>query len=67
VVADSRSPRDGRFIEVLGTYDPLAASSNVQVDIARAQGWLKQGAHATDVVRRLFKRAGVAAPVPPTG
>lgn len=63
VVADSHSPRDGRFIEVLGTYDPLA-TSGVQVDAARAQGWLARGAQATDTVRQLFKRSGVRPPTP---
>jgi small subunit ribosomal protein S16 len=65
VVADSHSPRDGRFIEVLGTYDPLAASG-VQVDAARAQGWLARGAQATDTVRQLFKRSGVRPTTPKT-
>src|SRR3989338_3482363 len=47
VVADSRAPRDGRFIEVLGTYDPLADASGVRLDMGRAEGWLKQGAQPT--------------------
>jgi small subunit ribosomal protein S16 len=59
VVADSQSPRDGRFIEVLGTYDPLAAQSGVRVDAAKAKGWLDRGAQMTDTVRHLLKRAGV--------
>jgi small subunit ribosomal protein S16 len=61
VVADSRSPRDGRFIEVLGTYDPLAQASGVQLDAARTKGWLDQGAQVTDTVRHLLKRAGLGA------
>ncbi|MFZ5861610.1 MAG: 30S ribosomal protein S16 [Nitrospirota bacterium] len=61
VVADSQSPRNGRFIEVLGTYDPLAESAAVKVDAARTQGWLAQGAQATDTVRQLLKRSGVRA------
>ncbi|MEO5657302.1 MAG: 30S ribosomal protein S16 [Nitrospiria bacterium] len=68
VVADSCSPRDGRFIEVLGTYDPLLAeSAGVRVDIAKARGWLTQGAQATDTVRQLLKRAGIGAPAPQAG
>jgi small subunit ribosomal protein S16 len=63
VVADSHSPRDGRFIEVLGTYDPLAATG-VTVDAARAQGWLARGAQATDTVRLLLKRSGVRPTTP---
>lgn len=64
VVADSRSPRDGRFIEVLGTYDPLAASAAVRVDAERANGWLARGAQVTDTVRQLFKRSGVGTASP---
>jgi small subunit ribosomal protein S16 len=66
VVADSHSPRDGRFIEVLGTYDPLAESSAVQFDATRVQGWLARGAQATDTVRQLLKRSGVRATSPQT-
>lgn len=62
VVADSRSPRDGRFIEVLGTYDPLTEPAAVRLDAAKAKGWLDQGAQMTDTVRHLFKRAGVGTP-----
>jgi small subunit ribosomal protein S16 len=66
VVADSHCPRDGRFIEVLGTYDPLAESSAVRIDAIRAQGWLARGAQATDTVRQLFKRSGVGSTSPQT-
>lgn len=62
VVADSQSPRDGRFIEVLGTYDPLAERSAVRVDAAKAKGWLDKGAQMTNTVRQLLKRAGVGSP-----
>ena len=62
VVADSRSPRDGRFIEVLGTYDPLAEPAAVRVDAAKAKGWLDRGAQMTNTVRQLLKRAGVGSP-----
>ncbi|MCD7880123.1 MAG: 30S ribosomal protein S16 [Clostridiales bacterium] len=59
VVADSRYPRDGRFVEQLGTYDPLKEPAEVKVDVERAQAWIKTGAQPTDTVKRLFKNAGV--------
>ena len=59
VVADSRFPRDGRFIEELGTYDPMAEPSAVKVDAERAQYWIKNGAQPTDTVRTLLKKAEV--------
>jgi len=58
VVADSRSPRDGRFIEELGTYDPLADPASINVNAERAQYWVKNGAQPTDTVRALLKKAG---------
>jgi len=58
IVADSKSPRDGRFIEEIGTYDPLASPSLVKVDIERANYWIKSGAQPTDTVRALLKKAG---------
>ncbi len=59
VVADSRYPRDGRFIEQLGTYDPLKEPAEIKVDADRAQAWITTGAQPTDTVKRLFKTAGV--------
>ena len=59
VVADSRYPRDGRFIEQLGTYNPLAEPVEVKVDAERAQAWIKTGAQPTDTVKRLLKQAGI--------
>ena len=59
VVADSRSPRDGRCIEEIGTYNPLVESNNVTVDVEKAQTWIKNGAQPTDTVRGLLKKAGV--------
>ena len=58
VVADARSPRDGRCIEEIGTYNPLADSA-VTVDVEKAQTWIKNGAQPTDTVRGLLKKAGV--------
>ena len=59
VVADSRYPRDGRFIEEIGTYNPLSEPSAVTIDGEKAKKWLKNGAQPTDVVKRLFKENGV--------
>ena len=59
VVADSRYPRDGRFIEEIGTYNPLTDPATVDVDADRAQEWIKKGAQPTDTVRGILKKAGV--------
>ena len=59
VVADSRYPRDGRFIEAIATYNPLAEPAVVNVNADRAQEWIKNGAQPTDTVRGILKKAGV--------
>ena len=59
VVADSRYPRDGRFIEEIGTYNPLSEPSELKIDAERALQWMKNGAQPTDTVRVLLKKAGV--------
>jgi small subunit ribosomal protein S16 len=59
VVTDSRMPRDGRFIATLGTYDPLTASGNIEVDGAQVKEWMKKGARPSVAVKQLLKRAGV--------
>ena len=59
VVADSRSPRDGRCIEEIGTYNPLTNPAAITVDVEKAQTWIKNGAQPTDTVRGLLKNAGV--------
>src|SRR5215469_2892496 len=59
VVADARSPRDGRIIEKIGWYNPLVEPSAVHIDVEKALGWLKNGAQPTDSVTSLLKRAGV--------
>ena len=59
VVADSRSPRDGRCIEEIGTYNPLVNPAVITVDAEKAQTWIKNGAQPTDIVRGLLKNAGV--------
>ena len=58
VVADSRYPRDGRFIEEIGTYDPRQNPAAVNIDLERAQAWIKTGAQPTETVRDLLKKAG---------
>ena len=59
VVADSPSPRDGRCIEEIGTYDPLTNPGTVKVDVEKAQAWIKNGAQPTDTVKALLKKANV--------
>ena len=59
VVADARSPRDGRCIEEIGTYNPLTNPATLTVDAEKAQTWIKNGAQPTDTVRGLLKNAGV--------
>ena len=56
VVADSRSPRDGRFIEELGVYDPMAEGGKLNLDVERVKYWISQGAQPTDTVRGLLKK-----------
>ena len=57
VVADSRYPRDGRFIEEIGTYDPRCNPAAIKVDADRAQAWIKTGAQPTETVKALLKKA----------
>lgn len=59
VVADSRSPRDGRFIEEIGYYNPVAEPAEVKIDAEKASKWLKNGAQPTDTVKDLFKKHGI--------
>ena len=59
VVADARSPRDGRCIEEIGTYNPMSENAAITVDAEKAQTWIKNGAQPTDTVRTLLKNAGV--------
>lgn len=59
VVADSRSPRDGRFIEMLGTYDPMKDPAEIRVDGDRALEWLREGAQPSETARSLLRQAGV--------
>ena len=59
VVADSRYPRDGRFIEEIGTYNPLMDPAEIKIDGEKAVTWIKKGAQPTDTVKSLLKRTGV--------
>jgi len=59
VAADSRSPRDGAFIESVGFYDPITDPATIKVDLERARHWLSVGAQPTETVNSLLKKAGV--------
>ena len=59
VVADARSPRDGRFIEQLGTYDPLTDPATIRIDAEKVNRWLAQGAQPSDAARSLLQREGI--------
>ncbi len=61
VVADSRSPRDGRFIEIVGRYNPQTEPSLIELDEAKVKDWLAKGAQPTEPVSRLIKAAGISA------
>ncbi len=58
VVADERTPRDGRFIEEIGTYDPMTNPAQIKIDAEKAANWMKNGAQPTDTVRVLLKKVG---------
>ena len=58
VVADSRAPRDGAFVEEIGYYNPLTDPAEIKVDNEKAQQWIKNGAQPTDTVRALLKKSG---------
>lgn len=58
VVADERTPRDGRFIEEIGTYDPMTNPAQIKIDAEKAANWIKNGAQPTDTVRVLLKKVG---------
>ena len=60
VVADSRSPRDGRFIEEIGTYDPNTDPSTYKVNEEAAKKWLANGAQPTEIVSKIFKNVGIS-------
>jgi small subunit ribosomal protein S16 len=62
VVADQRSPRDGKFIEIIGNYDPKKAGSNANIDLTRADYWISKGAQPSETVRSLIKKVRKTAP-----
>jgi small subunit ribosomal protein S16 len=57
VVADKRSPRDGKFIEIIGNYDPKKKGTNYRIDLVRIDHWVKNGAQMSDTVRSIVKKA----------
>jgi small subunit ribosomal protein S16 len=59
VIADSRARRNGPFIEIIGTYDPLKEPSEVKLDVEKVKYWLQRGAQPTDIVKKLIQRAGL--------
>ncbi len=59
VVADERMPRDGRFIEEIGFYNPMTEPATVKIDADKAQKWIKNGAQPSDTVRALLKKSGI--------
>ncbi|MBQ7364012.1 MAG: 30S ribosomal protein S16 [Clostridia bacterium] len=59
VVADSRYPRDGRFIEEIGTYNPMTEPAQINIDADKAKTWIKNGAQPTDTVKILLKKTGI--------
>ena len=59
VVADSRSPRDGRFIEEIGVYDPIARPATVRIDADRVRDWMRKGARPSDTARKLLEQQGI--------
>ncbi len=61
IVADSKARRDGPFIEILGTYDPIKQPSEIKIDLDKAKYWLSNGAQPTDTAMRLLKKAGLEA------
>ena len=63
VVADARAPRDGKYIDLVGHYDPLTEPATIKVDAEKAARWIQQGAQMTESVQKLFARVGILAQV----
>ena len=59
IVADSRSPRDGRFIEEIGYYNPLTEPAEIKIDAEKAKKWISKGAQPTETVKSLLKKSGI--------
>lgn len=66
VVSDSRSPRDGKFIEIIGHYNPLTDPATISIDEEKALKWLRSGAQPTDTVRSFLNKLGIMEKVKPT-
>lgn len=62
IVADSRSPRDGKFIDIIGTYNPLTNPAEIKIDNEKAKEWIKNGAQPTDTARNLLVKSGAIEP-----
>lgn len=60
VVADSRSPRDGRFIEEIGYYNPTTEPATIKIDEEKANKWINNGAQPSDIVKKLFDKSGIS-------
>jgi small subunit ribosomal protein S16 len=61
IVADSRARRDGPFLEIIGTYDPLKEPSEIKIDLTKAREWMNKGAQPTDTAKKLLQKAGLEA------
>ena len=59
VIADARAPRDGRFVEEIGYYNPMTEPADIKIDADKAKQWLKNGAQPTDTVKALLKKSGI--------
>lgn len=59
IVADSRSPRDGKFIDIIGTYNPLTNPAEIKIDADKANKWLKNGATPTETAKTILKKSGI--------
>ena len=59
IVADSRSPRDGKFIDIIGTYNPLTNPAEIKIDAAKAEKWLNNGATPTETAKQLLVKSGI--------
>ncbi len=59
VVADSRSPRDGKFVDIIGTYNPLTNPAEIKIDSVKAEKWLKNGATPTETAKQLLVKSGI--------
>ena len=62
IVADSRAPRDGKFVEIIGTYNPLTEPAEIKIDSEKAKKWISNGALPTDTARALLVKAGILEP-----